>query len=107
MIEINIVKDFTDIPGFRTYSDGPKSGLEFFEKVLLPKFDEAIANSDILKVVLDGSEGYTSSFLNESFRLLSSKYGPQKVWDNVLIVSNEVPKYILRIKEAIFEDGKK
>ena len=103
MITIDIVKDFAKTPGWRTYEDGPKSGQEFFDKILKESFKKALDNSTKLKIILDGADGYTTSFLNEAFRLLSNEYGADRVWNNLLIVSNEVPKYILRIKNAIYE----
>ena len=67
MITINIKEDFSPTTGFRTYEDGPKSGLEFYETLLKEKFENAIRTNDKLKIILDGGEGYTSSFLNEAF----------------------------------------
>jgi phosphomannomutase len=106
MITINIKEDFSATTGFRTYDDGPKSGLEFFEKLLDNKFKEASEQSVKLKIILDGGEGYTSSFLNEAFRLLGEKYGADLVWNNLLIVSEERPKYIEKIKKSVYEMGK-
>jgi len=37
---INISTDFTDAPGARNKKDGPKSGEEFYEDLLRPKFIE-------------------------------------------------------------------
>lgn len=106
MIIINIKEDFSSTTGFRTYSDGPKSGLEFFEKLLDDKFKESINLKVKLKIILDGGEGYTSSFLNEAFRLLGEKYGSELVWNNLIIVSEERPKYIAKIKNSVYEMGK-
>ena len=103
METINIAKDFTKNPGARNYSDGPKSGQEFYETVLLKRFENAYKSGQKLTVILDGTEGYPSSFLNEAFRLLSTKYNPSVVWDSLIIISNEVPKYIKKVKEAIYE----
>lgn len=106
MIIINIKEDFSPTTGFRTYSDGPKSGQEFFDQLLDKKFNEAKNKGVKLKVILDGGEGYTSSFLNEAFRLLGEKYSADFVWNNLDIVSNEWPKYITKIKESVYEMGK-
>jgi hypothetical protein len=107
MISINIKNDFAQVPGFRTYSDGDKSGQEFFDKILKNKFQQAKDANVKLQVILDGVDGYTSSFLNESFRLLGEEFGSDFVWDNLIIVSQEVPKYILKIKEAVYEMERK
>jgi hypothetical protein len=103
MVIINIKEDFSPTTGFRTYDDGPKSGLEFYDTVLNEKYNEAQNNNVKLKVILDGGEGYTSSFLNEAFRLLGEKYGADKVWNNIIIISEEWPKYIKKIKDSIYE----
>jgi phosphomannomutase len=106
MVIINIKEDFSPTTGFRTYDDGPKSGLEFYEEILNKKFEEAQNNKEKLKITLDGGEGYTSSFLNEAFRLLGEKYGSDNVWNNIIIISEEWPKYIKKIKDSIYEMGK-
>jgi hypothetical protein len=103
MISINICNEFSETTGFRTYDDGPKSGLEFFDVLLKDRFNEA-KNSDVsLEVILDGGEGYTSSFLNEAFRLLGKEFGSDEVWNRLVIVSNENPKYIKKIKDSVYE----
>lgn len=106
MITIDIKNDFSSTTGFRTYDDGPKSGLEFYDALLKDKFKEAQEQKLKLKVILDGGEGYTSSFLNEAFRLLGQTYGSDNVWNNLMIVSEEMPKYIKKIKDSIYEMGK-
>ena len=106
MIEINIAKDFATDVGARLYSDGPFSGQEFFEKLLKPKYQEAIKSKVKLKIILDGTEGFASSFLNEAFIRLGSEFGPDEVWNNLVLVSNEIPKYIKKVKESIYEKRK-
>jgi phosphomannomutase len=106
MIIIDIKNDFSSTTGFRTYDDGSKSGLEFYDELLKDKFKEAQELKVKLKVILDGGEGYTSSFLNEAFRLLGQTYGSDNVWNNLMIVSEEMPKYIKKIKDSIYEMGK-
>lgn len=103
MIEIKILTDFSFTPGARDYEDGKESGLEFYETLLRSKFMEASKAKVKLKVDLDGVEGYPSSFLSESFGLLGNEFGPEIVWNNLLIISNEVPKYIKKIHEYVFK----
>ena len=64
MIYIN-VKDFSEFPGPRKEIVGPNSGEKFRETILLP----ALKNypDEIIVVNLDGTAGYGSSFLEESF----------------------------------------
>ncbi|WP_417368656.1 STAS-like domain-containing protein [Gelidibacter japonicus] len=102
MKTIDIPKDFTPTPGWRTYDDGPFSGQEFYDTILKESFIEATDNKEKLKIILDGSNGYTTSFLNEAFRLLGQKFGSDFVWDNLIIISNEVPKYVERIKKGVY-----
>lgn len=106
MIKINICTDFTDTPGARTYEDGKYSGQEFYERILLPKFKDAVYQKEKLEIDLDGTNGYASSFLNEAFSRLGNEYDPDEVWDNILLISTEVPKYIDKIKEYIYEKRK-
>lgn len=103
MITINIAKQFTMTPGARLYSDGEKSGQEFFDLLLRNSFLEAVAQNVKLKVILDGTEGYPSSFLNEAFSLLGNEFGADEVWQRLIIVSDEVPKFITKVKNAVYE----
>lgn len=66
-IVISVARDFSPLPGLRYESQGPNSGKRFREEVLLPRFLEARAANKQLRVDLDGTEGYTTSFLEESF----------------------------------------
>lgn len=106
MEEINIAKDFTVEPGARNYNDGPFSGEEFFDKLLKPKYLIAKERNVKLKIILDGTEGYASSFLNEAFIRLGSEFNPDEVWNSLILVSNEIPKYIKKVKESIYEKRK-
>lgn len=106
MIEINIAKDFAVATGARYYSDGKFSGEEFYDTKLLPKYEEAIGKGVKLKIILDGTDGLASSFLNEAFRKLGDKFGSEHAWNNIIFVSNEVPSYISKIKEALNESKK-
>lgn len=103
MIEINIARDFTISPGARTYDDGRFSGEEFYDKLLYPKFSEALKKGTKLRIVMDGTEGIASSFLNEAFRRLGKKFGAEVAWDNIILISKEVPKYIKKVKDSINE----
>ena len=96
---INIAEDFTDAPGARYYEDGPHSGQEFREKILEPAFLE---NDEII-VILDGTEGYATSFLEESFGGLARKYGVKKVLSKIKFVSEEDPLLIDEILGYINE----
>ena len=59
-----------------------------------------------LKIILDGTEGYASSFLNEAFSLLGNEFGAEIAWNNIIVISNEVPKYIEKVKQSVYEKRK-
>ena len=63
MNKIDISKDFSDVPAGRYKKDGPNSGERFRDDILIP----ALLTGEKVEVVLDGSEGYGSSFLDEAF----------------------------------------
>jgi hypothetical protein len=103
MIVINISKDFTTEPGARYYADGRYSGEEFFDTLLKQRFSEALKNGVKLMIVLDGTEGYASSFLSEAFGRLGHEFGADVVWNNLILVSEEIPRYRDKVKESIYE----
>ena len=75
MATLNIGTDFSPDPTGRFKADAPgKNGEEFRENYLRPKL-EALADNEVLTIVLDdGVEGYGSSFLVEGFAGMV-KYG--------------------------------
>lgn len=64
---INVAKDFSTAPGPRYRSEGKFSGEEFRCDLLFPKFQEVLESGGQLTVELDGTAGYGTSFLEESF----------------------------------------
>lgn len=100
-IELSITKDFSRTPGVRYKSEGPFSGEEFRSEVLLPKCQEAISKNCKLKIILDGTAGLGTSFLEESFGGLIRENGlDYNILENLLVfVSEENPDYIEEIKE--------
>src|SRR5579872_5501179 len=67
MSTINIAKDFSRTPGGRFRSDGPYSGQLFRDRCLVPALEAAKRDHSRVVVVLDGTRGYLSSFLEEAF----------------------------------------
>ncbi len=63
MNDFQVARQFSRYPAGRFLSDGPYSGQAFREKFLLP----LLRKSGRLTVILDGAEGYGSSFLEEAF----------------------------------------
>ena len=62
-----IADEFSKTPGGRFKKHGPFSGEEFREDVLRDLLGQAISAGDRLLIILDGTHGYGSSFLEEAF----------------------------------------
>jgi len=62
-----LVRDYATAPGGRYRKDGPFSGEEFRDDVLVPKLLAAVDKNEQVVVELDGVSGYGSSFLEEVF----------------------------------------
>lgn len=60
---IDIAREFSQFPGGRYRDKGKFSGEEFREEVLWP----ALQNGGKVVIVLDGTAGYSASFLEEAF----------------------------------------
>jgi hypothetical protein len=106
-LTISVSHDFSDAPGARYYSDGPASGQEFYEKILKPKFEEAIEKACKLRVDMDGTYGYATSFISESFGTLSREYSAEVVFGVISIKSDEDTKLKKYIERVISDpDGK-
>jgi len=62
-----IAEEFSTTPGGRFKKNGPWSGEQFRNDVLKSLLQDAIRSNDKLIIVLDGTSGYGSSFLEEAF----------------------------------------
>ncbi len=104
MTIINIAKDFSSTPGARYKSDGDYSGELFREGFLEPLFKNS---NDLTKItiILDGVEGYATSFLEEAFGGLARKYGKKICVSRLEFISNEDPLIIDDIKHYINRAG--
>lgn len=101
-IKISVLKDFSESPGGRIPEEGPYSGQEFREKILLPAL-----NSSAKKIFidLDGTDGYGSSFLEEAFGgLVRAGYSPEDLIGRIEFKSEDddsvSDEIILYIKQA-------
>ena len=61
------VLDFTEAPGPRFICQGDHSGEQFYVDVLNEKMAQCIKEDKELDVLLDGTAGYPSSFLDQAF----------------------------------------
>ena len=104
-MEINIALDFSRIPGARYPEEGDFSGQEFRQKILLPKLQEAIKKQEKLTVILDGTAGLGTSFLEESFGGLVrvDKFDVDSLENTLNFISEEDPDYITEIWSYINE----
>lgn len=75
----NISKEYSRILGGRWISLGKFSGEDFYKTVLEPKYLEAKNGNTKFVIELDGTTGYPSSFLDQSFGELARKYGKDNV----------------------------
>jgi hypothetical protein len=85
------VTQYTRTPGGRYPSDGPFPGSVFLSDYLEPAFLQAVNSGCSLIVDLDGVASYASSFLDEAFGGLASRYGSARVKETVRIRSVDEP----------------
>lgn len=107
MIKIVIKEEFSDCPGARYRKDGPNSGEEFYDRLLLPRFQKALDKQEKLVIVLDGVWGYPSSFVSGSFGKLAVIYGSKRVLDVIDFISEESETRKNRIIDEIKDPTKK
>lgn len=67
MNNLIIAREFSRTPGPRYRQQGNYSGQEFRETILVKAVLRAISKNEILLIDLDGTSGYSTSFLEESF----------------------------------------
>lgn len=103
MITINVAQDFSRIPGARFPEEGDFSGQDFRTNILSPLLRKAIESHDKLRVILDGTAGLGTSFLEESFGGLirNDGFSLQEIMDTIEFVSDEDPEYIEEITEYL------
>ncbi|MBK8398741.1 MAG: STAS-like domain-containing protein [Leptospiraceae bacterium] len=99
-ITINIAKDFSKNPGGRFINQGNNSGEEFRIKYLEPYFDNLKDESNLI-IVLDGTNGYATSFLDGAFGELARKYGSDRCMKRISFESEEDDLLIKEIQGYI------
>lgn len=102
-MEIRIASEFSKFPGPRDRGEGDHSAEDFLEKLLLPRFEQSRDRGERLKVFLDGTAGYATSFLEGSFGKLQRDVKAQGIMilDHLEFVSEEEPYLIDEIKEYV------
>lgn len=96
------VTDFSLRPGPRYCEQGKNSGEEFYINYLKPWFEEALKEGLTLNVVLDGTDGYLSSFLDEAFGRLVYDFSENKVKKFLKISSFQEPGWINKLNSKTF-----
>ena len=81
------VLDFAEAPGPRYAIWGNHSGEEFYVKVLNSAMAECVRDNKLLEVLLDGTAGYPSSFLDQAFGELVYDFSVKIVKERVEIVT--------------------
>ncbi|MCC7542332.1 MAG: STAS-like domain-containing protein [Deltaproteobacteria bacterium] len=97
------VLDFTRTPGARYRTDGPFSGEQFRDEILVEAYDRARAAGVALIVVLDGVAGYATSFLEEAFGGLARDRDQADVIARLQLVSTEEPELVGEVMEYMKE----
>lgn len=102
-LKINIAKDYSRIVLGRWKRLGPYSGEDFYETKLLPMYDDAVKQGVKLEIELDGTKGYPSSFLDQSFGELARNKGVTNV-RSVIKFHATVFKWVIKyINEEIWD----
>lgn len=102
MVSISVAKNFSTTPGFRYRKQSPTtSGEQFRDEILEPAYLQAIEHNEKLQVILDGTNGYLTSFLEEAFGGLQRKHPGQDVGKSIEIISNEEKHWIEDIARYI------
>lgn len=100
---IYIASEYSDKPGGRWKRLGPNSGEDFYDTILLPRFENAIDNGQKLYVYLDGVKSYPSSFLDQSFGELARNKGKEVVNNNIVFKTTDFQWVVDYIKREIWD----
>lgn len=96
-IVYEFAKEFSRYPGGRLRIHGPKSGQEFREDALFPLFEKY----EFVTIDLSNSNGFGSSFLDESFGELGKRYGMVEIRRRLTIIADDFPMLSQLVWEKI------
>lgn len=99
-----LIRDYTEYPGPRYIEQGESSGEDFYHSQLNDAFAKAIEQNKVLEVILDGTAGFASSFLDEAFGNLVFDFTRKIVERNLIITSKEEPDWKDMISNDVFSD---
>ena len=103
LYELNIAKQYTRFPGPRLRKTGEYSGEDFLDTCLL-EFMQQVTADDQVRIVLDGTKGYGSSFLDESFAGLIREGIDPEIVKAIDFVSEEDPSIIDEIRGYVQDE---
>lgn len=107
MSTINIAREFSRVPGPRYRHEGPHSGEEFREDMLLPRFNQSRKAGEKLTIELDGARfGYPTSFLEEAFGGLARIVGIETALQGLVLMASETPLLPVEITRYIRDANK-
>jgi len=100
-LRVSIAENFSVTPGGRYRDEGDFSGEEFRDDILEPILRMALEKGKKLIVILDGTIGFSTGFLEESFGGLVRicGYDPKLLLKTMDLVSEEEPY----LKEDVIE----
>lgn len=101
VLNIVIARDFAKSTGGRVPMEGPNSGQEFRDNLLIPALRE---HPGKIFIDLDGTDGYGSSFLEESFGgLIRKGFDAEDILQRIKFKSDEDDSYVVEIIQYINE----
>ena len=98
MIQYVIAKNYTDTPGPRYESEGPFSGENFRNTVLLELLKMAQEQNTTILIDFDGGYGYPTSFLEEAFGGTVRATKNKNILSLITFKSDEEPSLINEVK---------
>ena len=103
-MRIKISDDYSKTPGGRYKDEGPYSGEEFRENLLLDAYEKCEHNNEKLEIDFDDCFGFATSFLEEAFGGLVRNHNKKDVLKVIEIISNDdvtIPSLIKKyVQEA-------
>ena len=101
------VIEFTEYPDVRYRDQDEFSGEEYYYSVIMPAFQKALDDNEILVVDLDDTAGYASSFLDEAFGNLVYDFAFEDIKRHLDIISLQEPDWINIILNEMLDSWKK
>lgn len=102
---VSIAQDYSRFPGGRIPEDGPYCASVFRDDILLPAIKNAKSATACLFVDFDGTEGYGTSFLEETFGGLIRERGFTKMQIQEVLRFRSSREWVLRLVEKYINDA--